>query len=413
MKNYNKENLAGLIRYFEEGCKTDGIQKLGLEVEHFIVEHSTGKSVSYYGPGGVACILEKLKEYYPHAYYEDGYLLGLYSRDFSLSLEPAAQLEISINPRQDIFRIRELYQRFLDQMEPVLHAYGYRLETRGYQPVSRAEELRLIPKVRYECMDDYFRHTGNCGMLMMRGTASAQISIDYFSEEDFIRKMRAACVLGPAVKLLTDNTAVFQGSRTRKHLIRTSIWRDVDPARCGIFPGLFEKCFGFRAYAEYLMDLPLIFLPGNEGADKYVRSRTARDLWKERIMTREDMEHILSMAFLDVRLKQYLELRGADSMPFPYVCCYLALVKGIFGSQEAIGEILEDGLETGQIRTAEDSLMEDGFQGRIYGRPAQEYCRGVVELAKAHLSPDERNLLLPWEKMIEEKRTLAEQYGED
>lgn len=410
--NYYEENISRLIRHFERGCKMDCFQKLGLEVEHFIVDKSTGKSVSYYGERGVEAILRKLEIQYPHSYYEGQHLLGLYNSDYSLSLEPAAQLEISINPRGEISHIRKIYRHFTDQIAPVLEAYGYRLVTRGYQPASRVHELSLIPKKRYECMDDYFKTSGNRGIHMMRGTASTQISIDYFSEEDCVRKMRAAYLLGPAIKLLTDCTSVFEGQPAKGYLTRTAIWRGVDPDRCGICPGLFDENFGFRSYAEYLMHLPLIFVPDGGGQDSYVKKLTAADLWKEQGLLSDQVEHILSMCFLDVRLKHYLELRAADSMPFPQVCAYLALVKGIFFHEDALTRILAAPVGEKEILAAEDSLMEKGFSGEIYGMPAAEYCRMVVRTAKSHLRPDEQALLYPMEQMIEEKRTLLQYYEE-
>ncbi len=412
MTNYYEENLCRLVRHFERGCKIDCFQKLGLEVEHFIVEKSTGKSVSYYGERGVEAILGRLEMQYPHSYYEGDYLLGLYNSDYSLSLEPAAQLEISINPRGEIRHIREIYRHFEDQITPVLEDWGYRLVTRGYQPVSRVKELPLIPKKRYECMDDYFKTSGNRGIHMMRGTASAQISIDYFSEKDCVRKMRAAYILGPAIKLLTDCTPVFEGEPCRNHLMRTAIWRGVDPDRCGICPGIFREDFGFRAYGEYLMNLPLIFVPGEAGEDAYVRNLTAADIWKEKLLSPEEVEHILSMTFVDVRLKHYLELRSADCMPFSHVCAYLALIKGIFFHEDVLTQILAAPVGEKEILQAEDSLMEKGFSGDIYGMPAQDYCGMVVRMAKNHLRPDEQALLYPMEQMIEEKRTLAEKYEE-
>lgn len=421
--NYYEENLSRLIRHFERGCKMDCFQKLGLEVEHFIVDKSTGKSVSYYGERGVEAILREMEGQYPHSYYEGDHLLGLYNSDYSLSLEPAAQLEISVNPRGEISHIRQIYRHFISQITPVLESYGYRLVTRGYQPVSRAAELPLIPKKRYACMDDYFKTSGSRGLHMMRGTASAQISIDYFSQEDCVRKMRAAYILGPAIKLLTDCTPVFEGQPAKGHLTRTAIWRDVDPKRCGICPGLFSEGFGFRSYAEYLMRLPLIFVPEAGGQDSYVRDRTAADIWKEEALSPGQVEHILSMTFPDVRLKHYLELRVADSMPFSHVCAYLALVKGIFFHEDALARILAAPVGEKEILAAEDSLMEKGFAGEIYGLPAAEYCRMVVRMAKSHLRPDEQALLHPMEPMIEEnsesgtaaikeKRNLTQYYEE-
>ncbi|MFQ6804176.1 MAG: glutamate-cysteine ligase family protein [Lachnospiraceae bacterium] len=420
--NYYEENLSRLIRHFERGCKMDCFQKLGLEVEHFIVDKSTGKSVSYYGERGVEAILREMEGQYPHSYYREIIFWGCTTVITPVpgTGGPAGD---QCESQREISHIRQIYRHFISQITPVLESYGYRLVTRGYQPVSRAAELPLIPKKRYACMDDYFKTSGSRGLHMMRGTASAQISIDYFSQEDCVRKMRAAYILGPAIKLLTDCTPVFEGQPAKGHLTRTAIWRDVDPKRCGICPGLFSEDFGFRSYAEYLMRLPLIFVPEAGEQDSYVRDRTAADIWKEEALSPGQVEHILSMTFLDVRLKHYLELRAADSMPFSHVCAYLALVKGIFFHEDALARILAAPVGEKEILAAEDSLMEKGFAGEIYGLPAAEYCRMVVRMAKSHLRPDEQALLQPMEQMIEEnsesgtaaikeKRNLTQYYEE-
>ncbi|MBS6195969.1 MAG: glutamate--cysteine ligase [Clostridiales bacterium] len=409
--NQYERNLSLLIEYFQNGCKQNCCQKLGLEVEHFIVKKDTRESVSYYGERGIGAILKKLKSSYSHAYYEENDLLGLYNNDYSLTLEPAAQLEISINPRREICEIRNIYGSFVKQITPILNEFGYELVTLGYQPKSCWEELKLIPKKRYDYMDAYFKSSGTTGANMMRGTASAQISVDFFSERDFVRKIRAAYILMPAIKLLTDCCPVFEGKPYQKHLARTMIWRNVDPKRCGIIPGLFEREFGFHTYAEYLMNLPLIFIP-NDGEPIPTEQKTTAELWQDRDLTEEDMEHVMSMAFPDVRLKSYLEIRGADCMPFPYVMGYLALIKGIFFHDRALEQILSMDVTEQEILESEDSLMEHGFLGKIYGMDAADYVKQVILIAKEHLAGNEQAYLCPLEKIVEEKRSLAEKYEE-
>lgn len=407
--NQYERNLSLLTDHFQKGCKLDCFQKLGLEMEHFLVKKDTKESVSYYGEEGVGAILDQLKPLYPHAQYEEGALLGLYNSDYSLSLEPAGQLEVSINPKGEICHIRQIYEHFLRQMQPILDRYGYEMLAMGYQPKSCVSDLKLIPKKRYDYMDEYFKTAGTRGRNMMRGTASAQISVDYFSEVDFVRKMRAAYILMPAVKLLTDFTPMFEGERYPHHMARTMIWRNVDPKRCGIVPGLFSEDFGFESYARYLMNLPLIFVP-NQGEPIFTGEKTAAQLWSDRDFTEADVEHVLSMTFLDVRLKHYLEIRGADCMPFMYVMGYLALIKGIFFYEDSLTQVLAAPADESAILEAEDSLMKDGFGGKIYGMDAADYLDLILRIAKEHLREDERALLCPLRTIIKEKRTLAEQY---
>ena len=221
--NQYERNLSLLTEYFQNGCKENCSQKLGLEVEHFIVVKETGESVSFYGKHGVAELLERMKPCYSHFYYEGERLLGLYNSEYSLSLEPAAQLEISIAPRREISEIRNIYHSFRRQLEPILETWGYELVMLGYQPVSQIQDLSLIPKKRYDYMDAYFKKTGTMGAHMMRGTASTQISVDFFSERDFVRKMRAAYILMPMIKFLTDLFSYIEGKIQEKRMVRTRV----------------------------------------------------------------------------------------------------------------------------------------------------------------------------------------------
>lgn len=408
--NTEHQNLEILEQYFRDGCKLNCVQKLGLEIEHFIVRGDTLEAVTYYEEHGIEFLLEELASSYPRQYREGGRLLGLYNNDYAVSLEPAGQLEVSIVPKESLRTIQKIYESFLRQIRPLLERFHYRLVTLGYQPRSLAEELPLIPKKRYEYMDAYFRRSGTCGKNMMRGTAATQVSIDYCCEEDFRRKYRGAYLLMPALKLLTDNTPVFEGKPSSENLTRTYIWEHVDPVRCGMIPGTFREDFGFRSYARYLWNLPLIFLSSREGA-VYTGSRTAKELYRDRLLTLEDIEHILSMTFLDVRLKHYVEIRGADSMPFEYVMAYLALIKGIFFDSGILTELLDSfPVREEEIREAEQSLARSGFDGSVYGRKAPEFLRELLELAAAGLEDSERIYLLPFRQNVFRQTTLKLSY---
>lgn len=409
MTMFYEKNRSLLMKYFQSGCKKSKEQMIGIEIEHFIVKKDTKESVSYYGEHGVGQILKRLESQFSHVSCEKEHLIGLWNDDYSITLEPASQFEISIFPQEDILCVEKIYDEFLALMDPILEEYGYEMMTGGYQPHDKVDDLPLIPKKRYQYMDEYFKTSGTTGRNMMRGTASAQVSVDYFDEEDFVRKMRAAYSLMPAIKLLTDNTHIFEGQEYKTHMVRTMIWHNVDNKRCGIVPGLFDKGFGFGAYADYVMNMPLIFLP-NDGNPLYVKDMTAKEVWKEKEMTKEDIEHVLSMTFVDVRLKKYLEIRGADSMPFPYVRAYALMIHGIFSNPSAIEEILSWNVNEKDIRKAEEDLMVHGFDGVIYGQPADVHLRKVMQLAKENLSEQEITWLQPLEQIIDEKRTLAKRY---
>lgn len=399
-----EKNLELLIEHFEDGCKANCVQKLGVEIEQFIVERATGKSVSYYGETGVEYILNQLACYFPKKeIYAQKHLIGMYNNDYSISIEPAGQLEISIVPKENICTIWRIYQNFVKLIQPILKRLDYKLVTLGYHPVSRAQDMPLIPKKRYEYMDAYFKSSGTCGIHMMRGTAATQVSIDFCSEEDFVRKYRVAYQLMPALKLLTDNTPRFDGKPYERHLARTYIWDNVDPVRCGILPNLFAEDFGFRTYAEYLWNLPLIFVPDKEHA-VYTGTQTTRELWSEKLLTKEDIDHVLSMTFLDVRLKHYIEIRVADSMPIEYVRGYVALIKGLFFNPDILEDIrkrLPDSVE--EILEAQRDIQAKGSDACIYGTRADIFTEYLIDTAKAGLELGEKDYLQVFNRPVRSK----------
>lgn len=403
------ENLDLLTAHFREGCKLNFVQKLGLEEEHFIVRDADGHSVTYYGPDGVEAILGELAGYFPHVETSEGRLIGCSNNDFAISLEPAAQFEISIAPRESITCIMEIYQSFRRMMGEILGRHGYHLTAIGYQPKDRVDDLPLIPKKRYEYMDRYFQLVDTRGRNMMRGTASTQISVDYRSETDFVQKIRCAYLIMPAIRLLTDNAPVFEGQPADGRLIRARIWEHVDSDRCGIVPGLFDDSFGFDSYARYIWHVPAIFLPTPSGP-VYTEKKRVCDLFADSVMTKEDVEHVLSMVFPDVRLKHYVEIRGADAMPPEYIAAYLALIKGIFFHNSAILAILDEyrHVREADLVEADHALMRDGYDAKIYGIPADKFIRQLFILARHGLDDRELALLDPFRELVQKKKTPAE-----
>lgn len=388
---------SSLIEHFKAAEKSAGASLLGVEIEHFILERDTQAAVAYSGEKGVREILSRLMERYPEAEeLPDDDFFGFRVPDFTITLEPAAQLEISIAPMESVAEIERIYSGFLEKLKDVLSAFGYTAVNTGCQPVSRVESLEMIPKRRYDLMNAHFRQFGTGGMEMMRGSASLQVSVDYRSEQDFRRKIQAAYFYGPVLKLLCDNAACFQGEVLRSFLKRTDIWRRVDPSRCGILPNVFSETYGYGDYADFLGAMPPIFLK----QDKHILptgSRTVAELYDGKEMRAEEITHILSMAFPDVRLKQFLELRFADSVPLPFIPAYCALLKGLLYAEEGLAfaarQIRRNHITEREVWQAETALMEQGWRADVYGQPVRQLAEALLELAGRSLSQDEREFL--------------------
>jgi len=323
------QNKEQIIQYLKDGCKSiDTPLCFGVELEHFIVDASTKEAVSYYGDCGVEVILEKLTPYYEQKVYSEGHLIALGRVDIALSLEPAAQLEVSISPKQDIEEIYAVYEQFVQEITPILEDFGYELVTTGYQPKSKVNDLELLPKTRYRFMDAYFEKIGCFGRQMMRGTAATQVSIDYYSEEDFKKKYKAAYRLRDVLGYFCSNSPCYEGKAYNGHNLRNEIWAKTDSRRVDVSPFLTDETMNFEGYADFVMQTPVIV--NKEGETEHYDERTIGEIAKERIFSKEETTHVLSMVFPMIRAKQFLELRYADSMPIDRVLSYVLVLKGLF-----------------------------------------------------------------------------------
>ena len=404
------EQKKALVEYFRQGCKQEGRLTLGLEVEHFIT-HAGGEPVTF---AEVQSVMQQMQQPYGTPILIDGAYMGYETETYTVSLEPACQMEVSLKPQGTVLKMMNLYNQFYLQLGMTLAARGLRAWTVSYHPTRRAEELPLLPKQRYEAMDRYFKNTGSCGIQMMRATASTQLSIDYYNERDFVQKMRAACLLTPFFALLSDNAVRYQGHRNNAYSVRTRVWQDVDSDRCGVPPHLMDPDFGFADYAETILSRPLIVaLRGNR--TKAVGRKSAQEIYGSHL-SRKEIEHILSMFFFDVRLKSYIEIRGADCMPPKYIAAYAQLVKTIFGSQAALQNVLRhyEGVTTGDIANAKMAVCKDGHNAWVYGRPIGKELAWLLLQARSRTpSQEERALLEPFAKLVVTKKTIREEESEN
>ena len=201
-----------MVGYFRAGCKPEGQLTVGLEVEHFLT-HTDGAPAAF---GEVQAAMLALQQSGDVPLVQDGETVGLRSSGYVLTLEPAAQLEISITPQKSVGALMAVYEAFAARLRRALAPLGLRAWNLGYHPTRRAAALPLIPKKRYEVMDRYLQKRGRHGTQMMRGTASTQISVDYFSEQDFVRKFRVACLIAPLLALPLHWGIPHTAPRTRR-----------------------------------------------------------------------------------------------------------------------------------------------------------------------------------------------------
>lgn len=403
-----ERNIQALVSFFEAGGKVKP-GKLGVELEHILVD-GTGEPISYSQPNGVADVLRTLSKSYPRITMHGDDIMGVSRPFMNVTIEPAAQLELSAGPFSALADVEEAFTTFEKDVAHALAPIAGKALTIGYDPVLVAKDKELIPKARYEYMNAYLSAISPYGPRMMRGSASTQVSIDYRDEDDFRRKFRIASILAPLFALMMDNAPVFEGEPSPHPMMRTEIWRYLDPDRSNTVPGALDADFGFADYAAYILDTPAIVALDDATEFRY-DTRTFGDIYATTPMQTQDVVHAISMVFPDVRLKQYVEIRPADSVPVPYVTAYAGLIKGLFYDPEVLDELdrATAGITERDIDDAKTSLMQAGYQGVAYGRDAASWCDLLIELARRGLKA-ERAFLDPLAKLVAERVRLAETY---
>ncbi len=405
-----QSNLDAIVSYFESGIKSvHAPHALGIELEHIVLNKDM-TPVGYSDDHGVAWLLHELSTAYPRITQDDrGDILGVSRPNEAITIEPAAQLELSAGPFTSLTTAKDCFDAFEDNVNTILAPYDKRIVPVGYNPTAKARTLELIPKRRYQFMNMYLSERDTDGPCMMRGSASTQISIDYTSVADCLRKIRIAFALVPLLSLICDNTPIYEGQVRSHHMMRTSMWNHVDPDRCGLVHGALNPDFTLRKYAEYVLDTPAILVPCTQNSWCY-DDRTFGEIYADRTMTQAEVEHALSMFFTDVRLKTYIEIRPADSMPIPYVIAYAALIKGLFYSPanlDALESLFAD-VDSDAFVAAKDALMQDAYNASVYGRNASKLCDTIISLAEKGLAQDELPYLAPLANLVKQRQTLAE-----
>lgn len=404
-----KANIEAIVAYIESGIKpADEPGGLGVEVEQFITR-GNDEPVMYSGERGVDWLLTKLTDVFPErSYGKDGELIGVAREGKTVTLEPGAQVELSSGPYRKICAVQTDFEQFEEQISAILKPEGLQMVPYGYRPRGHAEEIELIPKKRYDFMDAYFDTIGPYGKRMMRCSAATQISIDFYSAEDCVRKLRIASILAPIFTLLCDNTPYFEDEPRTHPLMRADVWHWCDPDRCESVPHATEPNYSLADYAEFVLDTPAILVPN--GDDFQPDDRTFGEIYANKAMNNDEVEHALSMLFTDVRIKRYLEIRPADSMPAPYVAAYASLIKGLFYHEQNL-ETLEAelvGITNTDIAETRTDLAAHGYAGIAYGKPVHETILHLFDLAENGLEDDEKPFLESLRHCAREKTSLAD-----
>ena len=336
------EGREDLIEFFARGEKPKDRWRIGTEHEKFVYRTSDYRAPSYDEPGGIHDLLMGLTEFGWRPVEEGGNVIALAGPDGTVSLEPAGQLELSGAPLENLHQTCAETGRHLQQVKTVGDRLGLGFLGLGMWPDKTRAELPIMPKGRYGIMLNHMPRVGSLGLDMMLRTCTIQVNLDYASEADMAQKFRVGLALQPLATALFANSPFTEKKPNGYLSFRSHIWSDTDPARTGMLPFVFEDGFGYERYADYALDVPMYFVY-REGRYIDAAGQSFRDFLNGRLPalpgerpTIDDWSDHLSTAFPEVRLKTFLEMRGADGGPWNRICALPAFWVGLLYDSQAL-----------------------------------------------------------------------------
>ena len=332
-----------LIEYIEKGCKPRDAWRIGTEHEKFAYDSETHRRLSYDGKPGIRVLLEGMQRFGWEPVFEQGNVIALRdSAGGSVTLEPGGQIELSGALLENIHQTCNEVHIHLDQVRAVCDEIGASVVGLGFDPKWRREDIPWMPKRRYGIMREYMPKKGNLGIDMMIRTCTVQVNLDYATEADMVRKTRVGVALQPIATALFANSPFTEGKPNGFLSYRSHTWTDTDPDRCGMLPFVFDDGFGFERWIDYVLDVPMYFVY-RDGVYHDVSGRSFRDFMDgklegfegERPSMGDWVDH-MTTSFPEVRVKQFIEMRGTDGGPWARLCALPALWVGLLYDDTAL-----------------------------------------------------------------------------
>ncbi|MGP1356541.1 glutamate--cysteine ligase [Roseicyclus sp.] len=423
------ERPEQLAEYLEAGCKPPEHWRIGTEHEKFGYCRDTLKPLPYDGARSVKAMLEGLQQRFGWApVLEGGNIIGLQKDGANVSLEPGGQLELSGAPLETIHQTCDEVNEHLREVREVADAIGVGFIGLGAAPVWRHEDMPMMPKGRYRLMTDYMDRVGTLGKTMMYRTCTVQVNLDFSSEADMVQKLRVALALQPVATALFANSPFIDGRPNGHKSWRSRVWRDLDAARTGMLPFVFEEGMGFQAYVDYALDVPMYFVY-RDGRYIDALGQSFRDFLKGRlpalpgeVPTLSDWADHLTTIFPEARIKKFIEMRGADGGPWRRLCALPALWVGLTYDQRALDaawDLAKDwDAETREALRVAASV--DALDAKVGGIDMRSLARDVLAIAEEGLRararpgaggliPDETHFLAALRDSVETGRVPADE----
>lgn len=388
------EHHSQLAEYLSSGCKPKEEWRIGTEHEKFGYCKDNLTPLPYEGDRSIKAILEGLRDEFDWLPVEEaGHLIGLTKDGANVSLEPGGQLELSGAPLESIHQTCDEANVHLREVKAVADRIGARFFGMGSAPEWTHEQMPLMPKGRYKLMDRYMGEVGTHGREMMRRSTTIQVNLDFSSEPDMVQKLRVALALQPIATALFANSPFFEGKLSGYQSYRARIWQDTDPARTGGLPFVFEDGFGFEAWVQYALDVPMYFVYRD---GKYIDAlgMSFRDFLAGKLPalpgempTMSDWADHLTTAFPDARIKKYMEMRGADGGPWRKICALPAFWVGMMYDQNALDaawDVCKD-WTTEQREQLRIDVAKDGLQARIGDVEVLDVAKELLVISESGL----------------------------
>jgi glutamate--cysteine ligase len=336
--------FADLVAHLERGSKPDpATWRIGTEHEKFAFYKDSLEPVPYEGERGIGALLRGLADGYGWKPIEEsGNIIALKQGTASITLEPGGQFELSGAPLEHLHQTCSETGEHLTQLRDVAGKLGISFLGLGFSPIWSLEDTPIMPKGRYKIMRDYMAKVGRLGRQMMFRSCTVQTNLDFASEADMVKKFRVGLALQPIATALFANSPFAEGRLNGFLSYRGHVWTDTDPDRTGMLPFVFEPGMGFERYAAYALDVPMYFVY-RDGRYIDCSGQSFRSFMEGKLPalpgerpTEKDWEDHLTTIFPEVRLKTYLEMRGADAGPWSRLCALPAFWAGIYYCDAAL-----------------------------------------------------------------------------
>ena len=382
--------IEQLVEHFRAGGKPVSSWRIGVEQEKVAV-YSDGRPVPFDGPAGIEELLRRLEARGYQGTREADRLLALAGRGGTITVEPGGQVEHSGPALLTAVACRDELARAVREVKEVAGGLGIHFLGVGLNSFAKLAELPWLPKARYRIMRDYLPARGRLAPNMMKSTATVQANLDYDDEPTATEKIRMAFGVTSIVTALYAASPISEGRPNGYRSVRAAIWLEMDNDRCGLLPFAFDEGFGFRDYAEWALDVPMFFVVrgGNYSpVGGMTFRRFMREGWNGERATMDDWDIHLSTLFPEVRLKQHLEVRGADAVPLPMAFALPALWRGVLDDRQACGAAwsLVKTATMDERETLRRAVPREGMNARFLGKPLHELAVELCRIAADGLS---------------------------